>query len=74
MKVKRKSDVKSILLILLAVAMASIGATLLLIIVLTPSSIELSNTYVMGGYVIASIFFIAAYYIFRMAKIFSNDR
>ena len=74
MKVKRKSDVKSILLILLAVAIASIGATLLLILILTPNSVELSNSYVMAGYVIASIFFIAAYSIFRMAKNFANDR
>ena len=70
---KRKSDVKSILLILLAVTMASIGATLLLISILTPSSVELSNSYVMGGYVIAGILFIAAYSIFRMAKNFSKD-
>jgi len=74
LKVKRKSDVKSILLILLAVAIASIGATLLLISILTPSSVELSSSYVMGGYVIAGISFIAAYYILRMAKKFANDR
>jgi hypothetical protein len=59
---------------LLAVAMASIGATLLLISALTPDSVELSNSYVMGGYVIAGVFFVSAYYIFRMAKNFSNDR
>jgi len=71
--VKRKSEVKSILLILLAVTIASVGATLLLISILTPSSVELSNSYVIGGYVIAGIFFIAAYFIFRMAKNLAKD-
>ena len=70
---KRKSDVKSILLILLAVAIASIGATLLLISILAPNTVELSNLYVIGGYVIAGIFFVAAYFIYRMAKKFAND-